>query len=289
MYTYALMAFRRSRAGLAAGALIFVSASGLLQAGTSSLAKQAVVFSSPGNKQVTLRVCNSGGCSEIQKTVTVLDPMPRITAATVSTAAAEVGQLLRLDASGTGRPDLAFTWRILRGGSLIATIGGANAHWNTGGLPVGAYAVVLRLSNTDGFVDSAPLPVALAANADTGLYTIPPCRLLDTRVTGTPLLAGVPRLVPAALGNCQIPVGARAVVANVTVTGATTDGKVHVYPGNYPVSPGPIVRFEAGASRASFAVLGLSTDGLGSLQALAALPPGGSVHLLVDVSGYFAP
>jgi hypothetical protein len=282
------MAYRRSRAGLAAGTLALLCASSL-QAGTSTLANPVVVFSSAGLKTVTLRVCNSGGCTESRQTIEVLDPMPKVTAATVSTAAAEVGQLLRLDATGTGRPTLAFSWRILLGGSLVATIPGATAYWHTGNLPAGSYAAVLRLSNADGFVDSAPLPVTLAANANTKLYTVAPCRLVDTRDTGTPLLAGVPRLVPTALGDCQVPVGARAVVANVTVTGGTGAGAVKIYPGDYPEPEAAMVNFKSGATRANFGILPLSTDGLGSLRAVAAMPVGGSVHLVVDVTGYFAP
>ena len=269
--------------------LFWASTGAAAHAGTSSLESPSVTFETPGSKVVTLRVCGPGGCTETQQTVIVLDPVPQITSATVSTASAEVGQLVRLEASGSGKPALAFSWRVLRAGNLIATISGASAYWNTGNLSPGSYVVVLHLSNAEGAVESAPLPVTLAANAATDFFTVPPCRLFDSRNLGQPLVSGVPKLLPGLLATCQIPLNARALAANVTVIGGTGSGSVKVYPGNYPVPVEAVVSFAAGSTRANFGVLPVSTDGLASLQALAAMPPGTSVHLLVDVTGYFAP
>jgi hypothetical protein len=88
-------------------------------------------------------------------------------------------------------------------------------------------------------------------------------------------------------GVCGIPAGARAVVVNLTAVGATGSGHLTAYPGNYPPIATSAVSFSAGKIRASSAVLPLATDGTGTLALFAGLT-GGTVHVIVDVSGYFA-
>src|SRR5688500_12733587 len=200
---------------------------------TSTQQNPVVTFSTPGPHQVTLEVCNEGACNTITKTVTVLDAMPSIVSAVVGAATAEVGQLVSLSGSGLGKPPLTYTWRLLQEETLVRQVSGALGWLNTSGLDPGAYTVVLRISNDSGLADSSPAALVLLPPAATDFYTVPPCRLLDTR-TGPPLQSGVTRLVSLD-GACGIPANARALAMNVTVISGTGLGTLVLFPGNYPV------------------------------------------------------
>jgi hypothetical protein len=126
------------------------------------------------------------------------------------------------------------------------------------------------------------------SNATPGrvLHTLAPCRLLDTRapaLPGEPLPAGVERRL-AVIGQCGIPATAKALSLNVTVTGPTADGHVRLYPGGARLPLTSLLNFRAGETRANsvIAVLGRPGD-----LALYAGMASGSVHVIVDVSGYF--
>lgn len=116
-------------------------------------------------------------------------------------------------------------------------------------------------------------------------YTVPPCRVVDTR-GGAPLLSGVSRTLPVA-GSCGIPADAVAVALNVTVADPTGLGNLRLYPANTQRPDATAINFLAGVNRANAAVLPLSTDGAGTLAAEPFLAGGGSVHLILDVVGYF--
>jgi ELWxxDGT repeat protein len=68
---------------------------------------------------------------------------------------------------------------------------------------------------------------ATAFTAGTGFYTVPPCRVFDTR-SGSPLGTAPRRF--AVGGSCGIPATALAVTANLTAVGATDNGHVVAWP-----------------------------------------------------------
>lgn len=116
-------------------------------------------------------------------------------------------------------------------------------------------------------------------------YTVAPCRVFDTRAS-SPLASGVSRVFAVA-GTCGIPATARAIVANVTSVVPAGNGYMTLYPGNLPAPTTSTINFRAGQVRANNAILGLATDGSGSIRAVPAVAGGGQVHLILDVSGYF--
>lgn len=271
-----------------AGALLLLVAPAV-QAGTSNQQNQVVTFTSPGIKQVTLQVCNDGGCSSVMREVTVLDPRPEVTSASFAPGTPEVGQLILLTGSGTGKPPLSFTWRVELLGIPIFDLPGPNFWWSTVGLPPGSYTLTLRAQNSAGTATSSPLSFALAPAATLDFYSTPPCRIYDSRQVPAPLLSGIARIIQAT-GTCGIPAGARALAANVTVITPTGAGFATLYPGNYPQTGTSTVHFAPGINQASHAILPLATDGTGTLAAALSLAgTGGSAHLVIDVSGYFRP
>jgi uncharacterized repeat protein (TIGR01451 family) len=115
-------------------------------------------------------------------------------------------------------------------------------------------------------------------------YTVTPCRVADTRQTSDPFRSGTTRTFPVA-GVCGIPPSAQAVSLNATAVGGTTGGHITLFPAGQSLPSTITINFQAGQTRANNAVLGLSSNG--HLAVLAALT-GGSVHLVLDVNGYFA-
>lgn len=116
-------------------------------------------------------------------------------------------------------------------------------------------------------------------------YTVAPCRLVDTRQS-YPVQSGQPRSFLAA-GHCGVPATAKAVALNVTVVAATAGGSVTVYPADLSVPTASAISFVPGRSRASNALVRLSTDGEGRLGVAAIVGGAGQVHVILDVAGYF--
>ncbi|HWM91368.1 MAG TPA: M12 family metallo-peptidase [Thermoanaerobaculia bacterium] len=130
----------------------------------------------------------------------------------------------------------------------------------------------------DGFFYAPP-----AALSD--FYTLNPCRVIDTRSTHAPALSASQVRTFTIGGACGVPMGARAVVVNVTTVTPGAPGFLQMFPGNaFPLGTSTI-NFTPGKNRANNALLMLSTDGAARLgvQNSAA----GSTHLVLDVSGYF--
>jgi len=121
-------------------------------------------------------------------------------------------------------------------------------------------------------------------NQGTKFYTLTPCRVLDTRAS-SPLLSQVTRVVQVA-GLCGAPSTAKAVAVNLTAVTPTGAGNVALWPDG-PKPPVSLINFQTGLIRANNAVLGLSGDGSGTLLTEASVAGGGTVHLLIDVTGYF--
>jgi parallel beta-helix repeat protein len=124
-------------------------------------------------------------------------------------------------------------------------------------------------------------PVAAGA----AYYTVTPCRLVDTRsaAAGPALSWGTTRAVAAA-GSCGIPAGAISLSVNVTITVPSADGYATVFPTFVLVPIASTVNFRAGQTRANNAIVPL--DPTGRFFVLSGLTSG-SVHLVVDVNGYF--
>jgi hypothetical protein len=119
-------------------------------------------------------------------------------------------------------------------------------------------------------------------------FTITPCRVVDTR-GGAPI--GGPALASGGLrdfvmrGKCNVPSSAQALSLNITVVLPTGSGFVRFAPScEMPIAS--TINFGPGQTRANNAVLQIG-DGDGVLTANAVVSGGGTVHLLVDVNGYF--
>ncbi len=150
------------------------------------------------------------------------------------------------------------------------------------------------LSGATGATVADPQGVGTIANDDepsipgTDFYTVAPCRVLDSREAsgpwgGTPLAAGQERGVILG-GACDIPATARAVSVNITAVAPTADGHLRVFPSGTPRPTASALNFRAGQTRANNAIVRL---GSGAAATVFSGQPAGSVHVVVDVNGWF--
>jgi Tol biopolymer transport system component len=119
-------------------------------------------------------------------------------------------------------------------------------------------------------------------------FTLPPCRLLDTRLPGGgPAIASGETRTLTVNGVCGVPVTARAVTLNVTVVQPSGAGYLTLHPADAAAPVTSTLNFAAGETRANNAVLLLALDGSGTLGLSPFVAGSGSVHVIVDVAGYF--
>ena len=150
-------------------------------------------------------------------------------------------------------------------------------------------AVDVTVTTGGGSSTMSPGYFYAAAAAPASFYTLPPCRLLDTRnangAQGGPIFSpGGSRVVQAA-GICGVPSGAKAIAANVTVVTPGAPGNMTLYPGNaFPFNTSTL-NFAPGQVRANNAILALASDGSGTFGVKN--ESSGSTQFIVDVSGYF--
>lgn len=120
------------------------------------------------------------------------------------------------------------------------------------------------------------------------LFTVPPCRVLDTRgpagpLGGPALTAGGDRTFTVG-GTCMIPATARAVVVNVAVTEPTNFGFLTLYPGGGALPVASTINFAPGQTRANNATVMLGPAG--EIVVRTGMSSG-QVHFILDVNGYY--
>jgi len=116
-------------------------------------------------------------------------------------------------------------------------------------------------------------------------FAITPCRVLDTRSTAPPILAAGSRRVFYVAGICGVPSGAKAIVSNLTVVGAGAQGELKVIGGHLTSTFTSAISFPPSRARANNAIVQLATDDSGTISVIN--NSGGTVHFILDVSGYF--
>lgn len=194
-------------------------------------------------------------------------------------------------------------------GTLVDAGTGTHSLWTSDGTPSGTVPVqqdvgasgpgfphrgVTLFAGTDPWAGTEPWAMdgtAFAAPVrPTSLVLVTQCRILDTRLPtrflgGPALLANGSRVFPVG-GVCSIPWTARALAANVTVTGATADGLLKIHPSDIGAPDASVINFHAGQTRANNATLALSGDAEFTVR-LNTSAGTGEAHVMVDVVGYY--
>ena len=144
----------------------------------------------------------------------------------------------------------------------------------------------LRRSPTGAVLVALPVVAGPTLDFDFRPAVLPPCRVLDPRTAaaklGGPALAADDVRVLRVTATCEIPADAISVAANITVTQPSAGGGVRLFAGATAPPLHHAVLFGPGQTRANNAILGL---GNGSISIQNDSP--GSVHVVLDVNGYF--
>ena len=142
----------------------------------------------------------------------------------------------------------------------------------------------------------AILPQAAHAGGPFVYYAVTPCRVVDTRnATGTdggPALTANQTRSFQVQGKCGVPVGAAAVTLNVTVVSpslSTTGGFVTLFPSGGGIPTVSTINFtNTDSALANGAIVPVSTSATDLSVFFNAYNLGsGTVHLVLDVTGYF--
>jgi hypothetical protein len=184
-----------------------------------------------------------------------------------------------------------YDWSIVNG-TITAGQGTSSITFTTGS----EGTLTLYVSETNGSACPSDLASASVTVAPPGsalqFYTVPPCRVVDTRATsgfpagyGPPSMAGAQTRRDFVLaGPCGIPSGAQAVSVNATVWAPVTRGDMRVFPAGGAMPTVSMLNWEANIlALANAAILQLGTGGAITVQ----IDGPGTVDLILDVNGYF--
>jgi uncharacterized repeat protein (TIGR01451 family) len=213
---------------------------------------------------------------------TVADTLPAtITGATWTCGGAGGGTC-----TGAGTGDINDTVNLPAGGSVTYILTGTVTAGTTGSLSNTA-----TVTAPGAVTDPDPADNS-ATDTDTVIgqlfFALTPCRVVDTRggaPIGGPALQGQQTRTLAVAGICGIPSTAKAIAVNLTANQPTAAGFIVLFPAGLPQPPTSNVNYALGRTRANNAVVTL--NGLGEIAAFAGQPAGTTVHLILDVSGYF--
>jgi hypothetical protein len=134
----------------------------------------------------------------------------------------------------------------------------------------------VRVTNPNGRTDSTP-PLMVVRGSDGEFHSMQPFRTFDSRATQPVVGERVVQLtnLPSS--------GVRAVVANLTVTGATADSYVTTFAAGSPRPNTSSINFRAGETKANLVTLPVNERGEVSL-----FNERGAVQVIVDVFGWYS-
>lgn len=187
--------------------------------------------------------------------------------------------------------DVTYAWSITNG-TITSGLGTNQVTFTAGvaGIPLDIQ-VSTTLSNGCPWAGGLAVVTVLPVGQAVQFYPLMPCRLVDTRGADGPLggpaldAAGGPDRSFAVVSSCGIPPEATSLSLNVTALGGPGAGDLEIYRGDGAPTGTSTISFSAGQTRANSAQVQLATDGSGTIKVANTSP--GTVHLVLDVNGYF--
>ncbi|MFL6198393.1 MAG: ExeM/NucH family extracellular endonuclease [Thermoanaerobaculia bacterium] len=235
----------------------------------------------PGGSVTYTIVASNAGPSDAPGGASVADTFPPELTCTWTCAGSGPGS--NCNASGSG--NIGEAVQFPAGGSVTFTVSCTVSPAASGSISNTAMISMMGGGPTDPDPDnnSATDSDTVAPSGD--YFTVTPCRVVDTR-TSAPLQDGVPQTF-ALHGACGIPATATTVVLNATVLTPTGSGDLTLHAGDATPPAFAALPFNAGRTRSMIIIVGISHDAAGEVAAQASVAGSGTVHLLLDVQGYF--
>jgi len=176
-----------------------------------------------------------------------------------------------------------YAWTISNG--TITSGAGTKAITYTAAAP-GTVTLGVTVTDANSCTSSSNRSVPMQTTCSTEFFTLPPCRIVDTRKGDAPALAAGADRTFVLAGRCGIPLMARSVAANVTLTDGTDAGEITLYPAEIPMPSTPSLSYPAYRTRADNTLLTLGPNGDITVHCD---QPTGTVQLIIDVNGYYQP
>ena len=169
---------------------------------------------------------------------------------------------------------------------LVSTLNSPNGLTiaNAAIVPAGTAGAIeaYATNDTDLIVDINGYFVPPASNS-LQFYPLTPCRVLDTRTFGQPIVAGTSRTFAISSSSCGTLNNAAAYALNVTVVPQSGLGYLTVWPAGQPQPLVSTLNSLDGTVLANAAIVPAGAGGLVSFYA------SNTTDVVVDINGYFAP
>lgn len=200
-----------------------------------------------------------------------------------------------LDGTSMATPHVAGAWAVIKEKCPAISVSAVESVFDITGVEITSNGITRDRIDIEDALDIACSPGSTPGSA-LSYYPLTPCRVVDTRLssTGTP----IPRhgVLPFFLiGNggfsdqggddaCNIPLGAKAVVANITSAGQQGGGFFQVYPYTEPQSDTSIINYQVGVPVANASVIPVCPL---CVYDVSVSSPVAASHLIVDILGYY--
>ena len=186
------------------------------------------------------------------------------------------GGTTHLTASSNGGPALTYVWYVRTGGGNSTPVASGPSMSVS---PVTTTEYWVRVHNSCGFSDSTTIRVTVSD--ESRLYTMTPCRILDTRYAAP--VSPYSTLNVQVGGICGIPSDAVAASLNVTSVLPTNSGHLSLYPTDATRTVAIASAYRQGKTRATSAIIKLSRNGMLTIYNKC----DDAVNVIIDVSAYF--
>jgi hypothetical protein len=229
----------------------------------------------PGGKQLVVTVTSECGVPRVSNAlaVTVLP-----TSLSIGASSGVYASSTQNTASVTNVGPGTYSWAVTNG--TIESGQGTDAIRYTAGPSGDVELSVEVVANGCTWNAAATVPTLVRPPGATMLSLITPCRLNDTR-DSTPVASDSTRTMTAG-GLCGIPADAKSIAANLTVVSPSSAGWLALHAADAPWGGTSTLNYRPGRTRANSAIVPLSGAGQ-----LVVRNEGSSVHVIVDVTGYF--
>ncbi|AWZ08958.1 MULTISPECIES: PKD domain-containing protein [unclassified Streptomyces] len=254
------------------------------------------VYSVPGDRVVRVKAVNGVGAEVSSYDVpTKVGPAGPLTAVVTAdpvlpTSQSPLGRVAPLSVA-VGVGGSATPWPVTRVEADFGD-GSSDRRGDMGGFDhayrqPGEYKVTLTVEDSKGGKSTATRTVKVDYAAS-GYVATEPFRLVDTRTANAALLGGYARVVDLPNGTRfqghEHSASMASVVLNVTVTGATEDTHLSVWPSGQPRPATSNVNVRAGGTSSNTV-----TVPVGYVGSILAQLNSGQGHLIVDFVGYYQP